>query len=63
MGDKTKIAWCNATWNPIKGCEKAGIKFFFKQGSAKNWADYKSFENFPAELQVREFPEPIRGAV
>lgn len=22
MGDKTKIQWCNATWNPIRGCSR-----------------------------------------
>lgn len=38
-------------------CEKQGIKFFFKQGSANNWPDYKNLESFPEDLQVREFPE------
>jgi len=37
-------------------CEKMGAKFFFKQGSANNWDDYKDFESFPEDLRVREFP-------
>jgi protein gp37 len=30
--------------------------FFMKQGSAANWAHYKQFDTFPADLQVREWP-------
>ena len=37
-------------------CERAGISFFFKQGSANNWPDYKNFDSFHSELQVRQFP-------
>lgn len=37
-------------------CKKAGVKFFFKQGSSANWTNYKDFESFPEELQVRELP-------
>jgi len=37
-------------------CEKAGSEFFFKQGSANNWPEYKNFESFPEELQARELP-------
>lgn len=33
--------------------------FYFKQGSAANWPDYKNFESFPDELRVREYP-PIK---
>lgn len=37
-------------------CREAGVPFFMKQGSAKNWPDYKDFSKFPISLQVREFP-------
>jgi protein gp37 len=37
-------------------CLSAGVPFFFKQGSSANWPAYKSFESFPPELQVREYP-------
>jgi len=25
MSDRTKIAWCDASWNPVVGCSPAGI--------------------------------------
>lgn len=38
-------------------CQAAGVPFFFKQGSQANWPDFKDFDRFPPELQVREFPK------
>lgn len=43
-------------------CVAAGVPFFFKQGSQANWLNFKDFESFPVDLQIREFPdaeEPI----
>ena len=37
-------------------CQAAGVRFFFKQGSKANWPDFKNFDAFPAEFQIREFP-------
>lgn len=37
-------------------CNAAGVAFFFKQGSRANWPDFKNFDSFPIDLQVREFP-------
>lgn len=37
-------------------CESYGSRFFFKQGSANNWAHFKDFDTFPEYLQVREWP-------
>jgi len=33
MGDRSKIEWCNATWNPTTGCTKvsAGCKFCYAE--------------------------------
>jgi len=39
-----------------KQCEWSKIPFFFKQGSQANWKDFKNFESFPEELQIREYP-------
>jgi len=38
-------------------CTKDAIPFFFKQGSAANWTDYKTFATF-GDLAVRQLPEP-----
>lgn len=35
-------------------CAIGGTPFFFKQGSAANWQDFKNFSSFPKDLQVRE---------
>lgn len=37
-------------------CAAADVPFFFKQGSAANWPDYKNFDTF-GDLAVRQFPE------
>lgn len=38
-------------------CQAAGVPFFFKQGSQANWAEFKNFDSFPADLQIREYPK------
>lgn len=37
-------------------CKAANVPFFMKQGSQANWPDFKDFNQFPEDLQVREFP-------
>jgi protein gp37 len=41
-------------------CREAGVPFHFKQGSqTANWGgsrEFKLFDRFPADLQIREFP-------
>lgn len=41
-------------------CKDAGVPFFFKQGSQANWPNFKDFDKFPAEFQIREFPNDIK---
>ncbi len=36
-------------------CAAANVPFFFKQGSAANWPDYKNFATF-GDLAIRQFP-------
>ncbi len=48
MADKSKIAWTEATWNPVTGCSKVS------EGSGSG---FKNFESFSEDLRVREFPE------
>jgi protein gp37 len=38
-----------------RDCEGAGVPFFFKQGSAANWSDYKNFDSF-GKLAIRQLP-------
>lgn len=38
-------------------CQAAGVPFFFKQGSAANWTNFKDFDSFPEDLRIREMPE------
>jgi protein gp37 len=39
-------------------CAAVGTAFFMKQGARANWYDFKNFDSFPADLQVREWPTP-----
>lgn len=39
-----------------QNCQEMGVAFFMKQGSAKNWPQFKRFEAFPPTLQFREYP-------
>ncbi len=46
MSDKTKISWCDATWNPVDGCTPVpaseGCKKCYAAGIAKRfWGDRK----------------------
>lgn len=41
-----------------RDCAAANVPFFFKQGSAANWPDYKNFATF-GDLAVRQFPAII----
>ena len=36
MGDKTKIDWCDATWNPVTGCLH-GCEYCYARGIAKRF--------------------------
>lgn len=38
-------------------CVAVGVPFFFKQGSQANWANFKDFDKFSPEFQIREFPK------
>ena len=45
--------------NVMLQCKEADVPFFMKQGSKANWPDFKNFESFPKDLQVREFPNAL----
>lgn len=37
-------------------CAAANVPFFVKQGSQANWPNFKKFDGFPEDLQIRQFP-------
>lgn len=65
--DKTKIDWCDSTWNPVTGCLH-GCEYCYARGIAhrfscggEKWTDDKLFvlnEKFYAEESERSEPYP-----
>lgn len=48
----------------MQQCKAAGVPFFMKQGAKANWPDFKNFDSFPKDLQVREYPQnALSGSV
>lgn len=39
MGDKTKIDWCDASWNPVTGCLH-GCKYCYARGIARRFGGH-----------------------
>ena len=39
MGDKTKIDWCDATWNPVTGCLH-GCEYCYARGITKRYGGH-----------------------
>lgn len=50
MGDKTKIDWCDASWNPVTGCLH-GCEYCYARGIAKRFSCEGQTLDAPAELQ------------
>lgn len=38
-------------------CDESNTAFFMKQGGQNNWPNFKDFASFPADIQVRDFPQ------
>lgn len=51
MGDKSKIEWCDATWNPIVGCSRvsAGCENCYAEKLAYRFKHITKFENVVCE--------------
>jgi protein gp37 len=71
LGEPTSLDWVivggesgpnarpmNSYWARLvrDQCQSVGVPFFFKQGSQNNWGNYKDFDKFPKDLQIREYP-------
>lgn len=54
MGDKTKISWCDATWNPIEGCTpiSEGCANCYAQAILHRWAKPKTPTFHPERLPI-----------
>lgn len=44
MGTKTKIDWCDSTWNPVTGCLH-GCEYCYARKIAERFAGWNSLEN------------------
>lgn len=50
MGSKTKIDWCDASWNPVTGCYH-GCEYCYARNIAKRFSCEGQTLDAPAELQ------------
>ena len=50
MADKTKIDWCDASWNPVTGCEH-GCEYCYARRMAKRYSYEGQTLDAPCELQ------------
>lgn len=64
--NKTKIDWCDSTWNPVTGCLH-GCEYCYARGIAKRfggWTDSDGDmyhdEFFKNESEVRELDKPLQ---
>lgn len=49
-----KVEWVESLRDQ---CKEAGTPFFFKQGSQKDWDNFRDFDSFREDLRIREYPE------
>lgn len=66
MGCKTKIDWCDSTWNPVTGCLH-GCEYCYARGIAKRFGgwtdsdgDMHHNEILKNESKIRELDEPLQ---
>lgn len=57
---KTKIEWCDSTWNPVTGC-RHGCEYCYARGIAKRFSYEGETLDAPCELQ-RTWIEDSRGS-
>lgn len=64
MSDRTKIEWCSATWNPVRGCTKIspGCKHCYAETFAERFRGVKGHpyeQGFDLRLVPEKLPEPF----
>lgn len=57
--DKTKIEWCDSTWNPVTGCLH-NCEYCYARNIANRFSYTKDWAAYPANLVL---DEPIRDAL
>lgn len=67
MGEKSKIEWTDATWNPVRGCTKVspGCTHCYAETFAERWRGVKGhpFEfGFDLRLVPEKLAEPLKWA-
>jgi protein gp37 len=65
MGDKSKIEWTDATWNPVRGCTKVspGCKHCYAETFAERFrgvAGHPYGQGFDLRLIPEKLEEPLR---
>ncbi len=60
MGDKSKIEWTNATWNPVPGCTKvsAGCRGCYAERHAHRFWGARKFTDI--EMHADRLDQPLR---
>lgn len=63
MGDKTKIEWADATWNPVTGCTKVspGCDHCYAESIADRFAGTPAYpDGFTVTLRPERLDQPLR---
>ena len=60
MGQTTKIDWCDASWNPVTGCNH-DCPYCYARGIAKRFGAH--FTYFPRRIHVQETPMKLNDRV
>lgn len=65
MADHSKIEWCNATWNPVRGCTKVspGCRSCYAETFAERFRGVKGHpyeQGFDLRLVPEKLEEPLR---
>jgi protein gp37 len=63
MGDRTKIEWTEATWNPATGCTKVspGCDNCYAESIAHRFAGTKAYpDGFAPTLRPERLDQPLR---
>jgi protein gp37 len=65
VSDGSTIEWTDATWNPVRGCQKIspGCKHCYAETFAERWRgvpDHPYEQGFDLRLVPEKLPEPLR---